>query len=130
MVWAMPRNEGGNEGRAHRSAGVDHALGDEEGQRVGVGHDAIVGLGILLEDLAADALEEGDDAALGLGVSGVGADDGAERPLAAGEAGGAEERVGRHPGCALPKTSAMARAGTVLTLPTSITICPGRGAGG
>ena len=46
------------EGHLHARAGIQHPLGDEEGQRVGVSHHPVVARGRLLDDLATDAPPE------------------------------------------------------------------------
>lgn len=77
---------------------VEHGAGDEKGHGVGLGHVAVVGVGVEFGDLAAEGFVERAGAVGGGGVEVVGADDDAEGALVARQADRAEEGVGGAPG--------------------------------
>ena len=81
------------EGHGGGGAGVDHPLGDEEGERVRMRHHAVVALGRLQDDLASDALVELACGFAGLRMRLRRAHDDAERSLGEREAQRPEERV-------------------------------------
>ncbi len=115
---ALDRLERGRDvDQRRRHAGVEHALGDEERERVRPRHGAIVGVGVLLDDLAADAPEQRRDRRRRRRVQRARADHGAQRALAAPEAHRAEERVGRDPRHLAPEARGQHRRGRDLDAP-------------